>query len=118
MKPICCVFAAFAFASCAQMSHVKDATTGGLSKVTGGMSKIGEASKSSFAKLMPSKIPVVEVREKELRELKTGDQQAVAFEKTRRQRFWIFGGPADFEEPDLPDTAGVMDGELLPPKME
>lgn len=100
------------------MSHVKDATTGGLSKVTGGMSKIGEASKSSFAKLMPSKIPVVEVREKELRELKTGDQQAVAFEKTRRQRFWIFGGPADFEEPDLPDTAGVMDGELLPPKME
>ncbi|QJE98370.1 hypothetical protein [Luteolibacter luteus] len=93
------------------MSQVKNATAGGLAK-------IGEASKNSFANLMPSRIPVVEVRDKDLREVKTGDQQAVAFEKTRRQRFWFFGGPADFEEPDLPDTAGVMDGELLPPKME
>ena len=93
------------------MSHVKDATANGFSKVSGGVS-------NSFAKLMPSRIPVVDVREKDLREVKTGEQQAVAFQKTRRQRFWFFGGPADFEEPDLPDTAGVMDGELLPPKME
>ena len=57
-------------------------------------------------------------RDQDLRELKTGQQQAVAFEKTRRNRFWIFGGPADFEEPDLPESAGLMEGELLPPKME
>ena len=115
MKSICCVFAAFAFASCAQM---KEVTAGGFSKVSGGVSKIGEASKNSFAKLMPSRIPVVEVREKDLREVKSGQDQAVAFQKTRRNRFWIFGGPADFVEPDLPDDVGIMDGELLPPKVE
>ena len=115
MKSICCVFAAFAFVSCAQ---VKNVTAGSISKVSGGMSKLGEASKNSFAKLMPSRIPVVEVREKDLREVKTGQEQAVAFEQTRRKRFWIFGGPADFEEPDLPESAGLMDGELLPPKVE
>ncbi len=49
----------------------------------------------------------------------TGDQQALAFEKSRRNRFWnIFSGPVDFEEPTLPDNAGAMDGELLPPKVE
>ena len=111
MKSICCVFAASILASCAQMNHVKEATVGGISK-------IGEASKNSFAKLMPARIPVVEVREKDLREVRSGQEQAVAYEKTRRQRFWFFGGPADFEEPDLPESAGLMDGELLPPKVE
>jgi len=118
MKSICCVFAAFAFASCAQVTHVKEATAGGFSKVSGGVAKLGEASKSSFAKLMPSRIPVVEVREQDLRELKSGQDQAVAFQKARRNRFWIFSGPADFEEPQLPENAGLMDGDLLPPKVE
>jgi hypothetical protein len=40
----------------------------------------------------------------------------VAFEKTRRNRFWdMFRGPVDFQEPALPIDAGGMDGDLLPP---
>jgi hypothetical protein len=112
MKPICCVFAALAFASCAQINQIKTATVGGFSKVT-------EASKTSMAKLMPERIPVVEVREKDLKPLPTGQEQAVAFEKSRRNRFWsIFSGPVEFEEPQLPNDIGALDGELLPPKAE
>jgi hypothetical protein len=113
MKPICCVVAALSFASCAQVNQIKTATVGGFSKVS-------EASKTSIAKLMPGpRIPVVEVREKDLKPLPTGQEQAVAFEKSRRNRFWsMFSGPVDFEEPVLPADMGALDGDLLPPKGE
>lgn len=112
MKPLCCVLAALSFVSCAQVNQIKTATVGGFTKVS-------EVSKASVAKLMPARIPVVEVREKDLKPLPTGEQQALAFEKSRRNRFWnFFSGPVDFEEPTLPDNAGAMDGELLPPKVE
>lgn len=112
MKPLCCVLAALSFVSCAQVNQIKTATVGGFTKVS-------EVSKASVAKLMPARIPVVEVREKDLKPLPTGEQQALAFEKSRRNRFWnFFNGPVDFEEPTLPDNASAMDGELLPPKVE
>lgn len=112
MKSACCVLAALSCISCAQVKHLKTATVGGFSKVS-------EVSKASVAKLLPARIPVVEVREKDLKPLPTGEQQALAFEKSRRNRFWnLFSGPVDFEEPTLPDNAGAMDGELLPPKIE
>ncbi|MCW1883184.1 hypothetical protein OKA04_00485 [Luteolibacter flavescens] len=109
MKPVFCAIAAVSLASCAQMGQLKTATAGGFAKV-------GDATKDSFAKLMPSRIPVVEVREKDLKEVQSGEQQALAFERTRRNRFWsMFSGPVDFQEPMLPVDAGGMDGELLPP---
>lgn len=116
MKPLCCIIAALSFASCAQVSQLKTATTGGFSKVSGGIAKATDATKNSFAKLMPSRIPVVEVREKDLKEVKSGQEQALAFEKNRRNRFWgIFSGPVDFQEPTLPEDSGSIDGDLLPP---
>ncbi len=113
MKPLCCVIAALSFVSCAQVNHIKTATVGGFTKVT-------EASRSSIAKLMPAPgVPVVEVREKDLKPLPTGQEQALAFEKSRRNRFWnMFSGPVDFEEPVLPADVGSLDGDLLPPKVE
>lgn len=112
MKSLCCAAAALSFVSCAQVNQIKTATVGGFSKVS-------EVSKSSIAKLMPARIPVVEVREKDLKPLPTGEEQAVAFEKSRRNRFWnIFSGPVDFEEPVLPADVGALDGDLLPPKIE
>ena len=97
MKSLCCAAAALSFVSCAQVNQIKTATVGGFSKVS-------EVSKNSIAKLMPARIPVVEVREKDLKPLPTGQEQALAFEKSRRNRFWnIFSGPVDFEEPQLPD---------------
>ncbi|PAW68769.1 MAG: hypothetical protein B9S38_10935 [Verrucomicrobiia bacterium Tous-C4TDCM] len=112
MKPLLCAAAALSFASCAQVNQIKTATVGGFSKVS-------EVSKNSIAKLMPARIPVVEVREKDLKALPTGQEQAVAFEKSRRNRFWgMFSGPVDFEEPVLPADVGALDGDLLPPKVE
>jgi hypothetical protein len=113
MKSLCCAIAALSLASCAQVGQLKTATVGGFSKVSGGLAKATDA---TMAKIMPPKIPVVEVREKDLKPVKTGEQQVVAFEKTRRNRFWdMFRGPVDFQEPTLPADAGGMDGELLPP---
>jgi hypothetical protein len=117
MKSLICVLAALTFASCAQVNQLKTATVGGMSKVSGGLAKATGATKDSFANLMPSRIPVVEVREDDLKKLPTGQEQAVAFEKSRRNRFWsMFSGPVDFAEPSLPvDDGGAMDGSLLPP---
>ncbi len=116
MKSLCCVVFGLALASCAQVNHLKTATVGGLSKVSGGIAKATDA---SIAKLMPARMPVVEVREKDLKPLPTGQEQAVAFEKSKRNRFWnIFSGPVDFEEPQLPAESAAMDGDLLPPKIE
>ncbi len=112
MKSFFCAAAALSFVSCAQVNQIKTATVGGFSKVS-------EVSKSSIAKLMPARIPVVEVREKDLKPLPTGQEQAVAFEKSKRNRFWdMFSGPVDFEEPVLPADVGALDGDLLPPKVE
>lgn len=117
MKSICCVFAAFAFASCAQMGKIKTATVGGFAKVGSGVSSLTE---KSMAAVMPARIPVVKVREKDLKPLPLGEERAMAFEKSRQRGgfFGLFSGPAHFEEPQLPANVGAMDGELLPPKME
>lgn len=72
----------------------------------------------SLANLMPGKrIKVVEVREKDLKEMPTGNELAKAYQKERRGGFWIFGGPVDFKEPTLPEPGSELDGSLLPPRM-
>lgn len=82
-------------------------------KTSGGMSAIADA---SWGRLTQPKVPVVEVREKDLKEIPSGQEQALAFEnKRKRSSFWFFGGPVDFKEPALPVTTGEMDGSLLPP---
>lgn len=71
----------------------------------------------SLANLMPGpKIKVVDVREKDLEEFKTGKELAQAY-KRERSGFWIFGGPVDFKEPTLPEAGSELDGSLLPPRM-
>lgn len=109
--PICLAPVCLMLASCGTMNKLKDKTTAGLTKV----------SRFSVSDLMPSRIDVVEVRQKDLKELQTGQEKALAFENTRRQRdsggFWGFlKGPVDFKEPTLPNNAGMMDGTLLPPR--
>lgn len=69
-----------------------------------------------LANLMPGRrIKVVEVREKDLQEFKTGKELAQAHKRERS--FWIFGGPVDFKEPTLPEPGSELDGSLLPPRM-
>lgn len=70
-----------------------------------------------LANLMPgNRVKVVEVREKDLKELPTGKELAMAHQR-ERSGFWIFGGPVDFKEPTLPEPGSELDGSLLPPRM-
>jgi hypothetical protein len=85
-----------------------DAVTSSTAKATAGISQF------SIADLRPSKINVVEVREKDLKEMPLGKDRALAFE--RKKSFWSFI-PVDFKEPALPEIEeGDPDGGLLPPK--
>ena len=63
----------------------------------------------------PPGVKVVEVREKDLKPILTGQERALAFQNTRKRGFWFFGGPVDFKEPTLPEAGGEMDASLLPP---
>lgn len=81
------------------------------------MPKMPDMPDVSLAGLLPNRGPkVAEVREKDLRELKTGKELAMAHERERRG-FWFFGGPVDFKEPTLPEPGTELDGGLLPPRM-
>jgi len=72
----------------------------------------------SLASLLPGPgVKVVQVRKKDLKELPTGRERALAFENQRKQGFWFFGGPVDFKEPTLPEPGSELDGSLLPPKV-
>jgi hypothetical protein len=74
----------------------------------------------SLADLMPGpKIKVVEVREKDLKDLPTGTELAKAHNRHQKRGFadfWSFPGKLYFEEPDFPAPGAEMDGSLLPPK--
>lgn len=107
--------ASFGLVSCATMrkagansvAAVKNTTSTAFSKV----------SDLPMVRLLPGQGPkVVEVREKDLKEMPTGHELAKAHEK-RRTGFWIFGGPVDFQEPTLPEPGTESDGSLLPPRM-
>ena len=92
--------------SCGSMSAVKS-TAANLTK---------NVSQFSLSDLRPAKIDVVEVRQKDLREMPLGKDRALAFDRERKRSFWSFlqGG---FKEPSLPAVDdSEVDGSLLPPK--
>lgn len=80
--------------------------------------KKGDIARFSFRDLLPSSVPVVEVRESDLKEIQSGKDKAMAYQNSNRNYFSsFFGGSADFKEPALP--MGGMDNPefgLLPPK--
>ena len=78
--------------------------------------KVSQLSEMAVNRIAPPGVKVVEVREKDLKKLPTGEERALAFENTRKSRFWFFSGPVDFKEPTLPEAGGEMDGSLLPPR--
>lgn len=73
----------------------------------------------SLANLLPgSGVKIVKVREKDLRELPTGRERALAYQNSRKDGFWIFGGSTNFKEPNLPELGTEPEGSLLPPKVQ
>ncbi len=103
----------FAVVSCGALRSVQTATVSGFSKV----------SNFSVSDLVPSKVKVVKVRPKDLKDLPLGKERALAYEANKDslaarpgRGFWIFSGPVDFKEPSLPSDSGNLDGSLLPPR--
>ena len=84
--------------------------------LTGGGNKALAKLSAFSARLRPTGVQVVEVREHDLKELPTGHEQALAFTQTRKRSFWKFDGPVNFVEPSLPEAVGEVDGSLLPPR--
>ncbi len=106
--PLFAIAAVSALTSCGTMDSVRTATASTREKAA-------ELSKFSLSGLRPAKIKIAEVREKDLQEMPTGRERALAFEKKRKHNFWFAGGPVEFQEPLLPQPGGEMDGSLLPP---
>lgn len=79
-------------------------------------SKVSHLSEMTIDRVRPAGVRVVEVREQDLKELPTGSELALAFERNRKADSWMLNGPVDFIEPNLPEMGGEMDGSLLPPR--
>ncbi len=100
LAPVCLL------ASCASVDAVKASAA----NATKGLKNI------SLPTFGSPGVDVVEVREKELKEMPLGKERALAFDQKRKRSFWSFALP-DFEEPTLPDLDDDgIDGSLLPPK--
>ncbi len=104
----------------ASLGLVSCATVGKIGQ--GSMDLVRKSSDATMTKVAvlthlvsPAGVKVVEVREKDLKVLPTGQERALAFQNTRKRSFWSFSGPVDFKEPTLPSAGGEMDTSLLPP---
>ena len=63
--------------------------------------------------LRPAKVAVVDVREEDLEALPSGEERALAFQRSGRG--WSRPtAPLDLPEPDLPEDATLLNGSLLP----
>ncbi|MEP4079587.1 hypothetical protein [Haloferula sp.] len=108
------------FASCGSMETIKTSTASGVGKVGEGFGKVGSGIGNGFGKVADATmspfrpgVPVVEAREDSLKELPSGEDQALAYQQNNG--FWGFLGPINFNEPALPEDGGSIDGGLLPP---
>ncbi len=109
--------ASLCLVSCATLSKAGKSSMAMVQKTSAATTaKVAELSELSLSKIRPAGVKVVEVREKDLKELPTGQERALAFENNRKRGFWFFNGPVDFKEPSLPEPGAEMDGSLLPPK--
>lgn len=105
--------------SCASVKEAGRNSVAAVKSTASGIGSLADKAKMpDLAMMIPGgrKVGVVEVRENELREMPTGHERALAFDRERKRSFWVFGGPVEFREPDLPDGGAPLDGSLLPPR--
>ena len=117
LLPMAAVAGALILSSCstvktitAKAKQAKDAVGENAGELTSDF----EAPK--FAGIFKRRAKVVDVREKDLKDMPLGEERALAYQRSRRSFWDIFRGPVDFKEPELPDEADLIDGSLLPPK--
>jgi len=107
--------------SCGTMSKVGENSVAMVKKTTTATtSKVSSLAELASDKIRPAGIKVVEVREQDLEKLPSGHDRLVAYQNTKKKSFWMFDGPVDFIDPQLPEPApGDEQVEiLLPPKDE
>ncbi len=88
------------------------------SAITSTFKKMAIVKMPKFAMPRPfwePKVKIVEPRAKDLKDLPSGYELAMAYRKKQSGMFWIVGGPVDFKEPDLPTPGLDLDDGLLPP---
>ena len=109
------MIACFSLASCASLRNAGDSSVAAVKgSASAAMSKMSDL---PLVYRLPGQGPkVVEVREKDLQEMPSGQELAQSHLK-RRTSFWVFDGPVDFQEPSLPEPGANLDGSLLPPRM-
>ena len=111
------IITAFGLVACASVTQIGQGSVAFLQKTTANSaSKLTQFSAMAMDTIHPPEVKIVEVREKDLKKLPTGKEQALAYANTRNRGFWSFAGPIDFKEPALPKPGTEMDGSLLPPK--
>lgn len=117
-----------AVTSCSTVKSVGAVTANGFSKAgtvtANGFSKAGSGISDGLAKvetfsirdLMPSRVKVVEVREKDLKPMPLGRDLALAYQDKQKKRgFWSSFTGREYKEPTLPNQPEELDGTLLPP---
>ncbi len=116
--PFPTVAAVLGLSACAAVKKAGEESVDFMQSAAGTTSsKVAALSEKVTHKLTPAGVPVVEVREKDLKKMPTGKERVLAFENSRkRSLFSFFSGPVDFQEPVLPEPDGSIDASLLPPK--
>jgi len=84
-----------------------------LASCAGSTQVVAKVRDFSITQIRPAKVEVVEVREKDLKPLPTGEERALAYQRSGRRFFGLFGA-VDFQEPELPAEGQLIDGGLLP----
>jgi hypothetical protein len=81
--------------------------------------KRGDIARFSWTDLLPSRVPIVEVRKQDWEEMELGREKALAYQKNGGFFPSKVGSAVDFREPELP--VGSLENPeygLLPPKSE
>ena len=116
------MFVSLALIGCAEGPHTGSKATAMAGNAATGPEKSSIFSKFqgfSLANLFPvTGVKIVKVRKKDLQELPSGRERALAYQNSHKSDFWIFGGSVDFKEPKLPEQENEPEGSLLPPKVQ
>ncbi len=112
--------------SCSTMNKVGQGSVAIVKKTKDvAASKVSGATEGVVHKFRPSRVGIVDIREKDLKDLPTGREKYLAQQEkinnrnmaSRSKRSWFFNGPVNFVEPELPPPGSELDEILLPPKV-
>lgn len=100
----------------AKVTEERSERTSWLEKITPDLLDIPDI---SLASLLPGpKIKIVQPRDKDLKELRTGAELAKTHRRKSFSDFFMFPEKLYFEEADFPAPGAEVDGSLLPPPVQ